>query len=163
MQTGKDFMSPLHKEFNYFQHSKLEDVYFLAPRLRYADKQEILSLVGLPPLQALLMSFKSAQTCFTIFSSKSNPVAMFGVTEQGAIWLLATDDITTIQIPFLKECRNVVDFYNKKHPLLWNVVDCRNKLHIKWLDWCGFTFISKRKLGVLNKDFYEFVKLCVYL
>lgn len=161
MLTGKDIMSVLHNEYSYFKSSTLDDMHYLAPRLRYEDKQEILSLVGLTPLNALLMSYKMSETCFTIFNPKQEPVAVFGVTSKGAIWLLASNDIITVQIPFLKECRNVVEFYNQKHPLLWNVVDCRNKLHIKWLEWCGFTFIAKRKLGVLNKEFYEFVKICV--
>lgn len=162
MQTGKDIMLAQHKEFSYFKNSTLDDMRFLAPRLRYEDKQEILSLVGLPPLQAMLLSYKTSETCYTIFNPKDVPVGAFGVTSNGAIWMLATNDIVDIQIPFLKQCRDIVNFYNTKHPLLWNVVDCRNKLHIKWLDWCGFTFISQRKIGVLNKDFYEFVKLCAY-
>jgi len=154
-------MSVQHNEFSYYKTSTKDDLYYLAPRLRYEDKQEILALVGLTPIQALLMSFNMSETCFTIFNPKEEPVAIFGVTEKGAVWLLATDNIIDVQIPFLKQSRDVVEFYNNKHPLLWNVVDCRNTLHIKWLDWCGFTFISKRKLGVLNKEFYEFVRVCV--
>ena len=56
---------------------------------------------------------------------------------------------------------NVVTMFNEKHPLLSNYVDAINELHIKWLKWCGFTFINKHeKYGVEQRPFYEFVRLC---
>ena len=80
----------------------------------------------------------------------------------GGIWLVATDELATIQIAFLRQCREVVNFLNTKYKILWNYVDCRNEVHIKWLKWCGFTFINKTNYGVLNKPFYEFIKICVH-
>jgi hypothetical protein len=94
---------------------------------------------------------------------KNEPVGIFGVTDcgdgTGAIWLLATDELARIQIAFLKECRKVVNVLNKKYKILWNFVDCRNQLHIKWLKWCGFQFINKKNYGVLDKPFYEFIRI----
>ena len=42
MQVGKVFMSLQVKEFNGFRLSKHEDCHYLADRLRYEDKREIL-------------------------------------------------------------------------------------------------------------------------
>lgn len=85
---------------------------------------------------------------------------MFGVSENGAIWLLASDDIQKIRFSFLRESRKVVELLNQKYRTLWNYVDCRNELHLRWLKWCGFKFIRQLKYGVNQKPFYEFIRIC---
>jgi hypothetical protein len=100
---------------------------------------------------------------FTIFNPKNKPVGIFGIDDWGngvgGIWLLATKDLAKIQIAFLKQCREVVKFLNTKYKILWNFVDCRNQLHIKWLKWCGFKFLRKTNYGVLQKPFYEIIRI----
>jgi len=100
---------------------------------------------------------------FTIVNSENKPVAIFGINDVGnnvgAIWLLATDKLKDIQYSFLRENKKVIDFLNTKYKILWNFVDCRNSLHIRWLKWCGFKFINKQNYGVLNKPFYEFIRI----
>ena len=156
-------MSPLHQEFNGIRKTIFEDIDFLAPRLRYEDKREILASTGLLPYEALLKGYLENVIVFTIVNRKNIPVGIFGVNDcgsgVGAIWLLASEDLTTAQISFLRQCRDVVKVLNTKYKILWNFVDCRNSLHIKWLKWCGFKFINKQKYGVLNKPFYEFIRI----
>jgi hypothetical protein len=65
-----------------------------------------------------------------------------------------------VEIPFLRQCRDLVNFLTNKHKILFNYVDCRNELHIKWLRWCGFKFLRKTNYGVLNQPFYEIIKIC---
>jgi len=151
-----------HQEFNGIRKTIPEDIDYLAPRLRYEDKREVLDGYGLNPYQALKISFNSAEICLTIVDTKNIPVGIFGVSEDGAIWLLATPEINKIRFSFLRECRKVVNLLNRKYKLLWNYVDCRNELHLRWLKWCGFTFLRKINYGVNQKPFYEFVKICVY-
>ena len=156
-------MSLHQQEFNHFRLSTLEDIKYLAPRLRKEDKQEILAGSGLIPYYALLNGFQISAIVFTICNQKNIPVAIFGINDVGnnvgAIWLLATDKLKDIQYPFLRENKKVIDFLNTKYKILWNFVDCRNQLHIKWLKWCGFKFINKKNYGVLNKPFYEFIRI----
>ena len=163
MQTGKAIMLQHHQESNHFRLATLEDIKYLAPRLRYEDKQEILASVGMIPLDALLFSYSNSDLVFTIVSPKDEPVAIFGVggleNGVGGVWLLATDNLKDIKFAFLKENKKVINFLNTKYKILWNFVDCRNSLHIKWLKWCGFKFINKQKRGVLNKPFYEVIKI----
>ncbi len=163
MQIGKDIMSLHQQGFSYFRLTTLEDIKYLAPRLRQEDKQEILAGSGLLPYEALLIGFKNSVIVFTIFNPKNKPVGIFGVDDLGngigAIWLLATKDLAKIQIAFLKQCREVVKFLNTKYKILWNFVDCRNQLHINWLRWCGFKFIRKLNRGVLQKPFYEIIRI----
>ena len=163
MQIGKDIMSLHQQGFSYFKLTTLEDIKYLAPRLRQEDKQEILAGSGLTPYEALLIGFKNSVIVFTIFNPKNKPVGIFGINncgnDIGVIWLLATKDLAKIQIAFLKQCREVVKFLNTKYKILWNFVDCRNQLHIKWLRWCGFKFIRKLNRGVLQKPFYEIIRI----
>ena len=137
MQVGKDIMSPHLQEFSHMRMSTLDDVEYLAPRLRFADKQEILASIGLTPLEGLKQSFSNSTLCLTIVNPKGKAVGIFGIADLGGfvggIWLLATEDLTTIQIAFLKECKKVIQLLNKKYKILWNYVDCRNQLHIKWM------------------------------
>ena len=163
MQHGKVIMLQQQKEFSHFRLTTLEDIKYLAPRLRQSDKEEILAGIGRTPYHALLIGYYECAIVFTIVNPKNEPVGIFGVADcedgTGTIWLLATDGLAKIQIAFLKECRKVVNVLNKKYKILWNFVDCRNQLHIKWLKWCGFQFINKTNYGVLNKPFYEFIKI----
>ena len=154
-------MSPHHQEFNGIRKTISEDIVFLAPRLRYEDKREVLDSVGLTPYQALTDGFNLSQICLTIVDTKNIPVGMFGVSEDGAIWLLASPDIKRIRFSFLRESRKVVNLLNYKYKILWNFVDCRNELRLRWLKWCGFKFLRKINYGVNQKPFYEFIKLCV--
>ena len=155
-------MSLHHQERSHFRLSTLEDIKYLAPRLRQEDKQEILAGSGLIPYYALLNGFQNSVIVFTIFNPKNKPIGIFGVDDVGnvvgGIWLLATKDLATIKIAFLKQCREVVKVLNQKYKILWNYVDCRNEVHIKWLKWCGFKFLRKTNYGVLQKPFYEFIR-----
>ena len=163
MQVGKDIMLQQVQEYNHFRLATFKDIQYLAPRLRYEDKREILASTGLLPYEALLKGYLENVIVFTIVNKKNIPVGIFGVNDcgsgVGAIWLLASEDLTTAQISFLRQCRDVVKVLNTKYKILWNFVDCRNSLHIKWLKWCGFKFINKQKYGVLNKPFYEFIRI----
>ena len=155
-------MLPLPQEFNGIRKTISEDIDYLAPRLRFEDKREILDSTGLNPYQALRECFTCSEISLTIVDTKNIPVGIFGVSEDGAIWLLATPEIKRIRFSFLRESRKVVNLLNKKYTLLWNYVDCRNDLHLRWLKWCGFSFLRKVKYGVNQKPFYEFIKLCAF-
>ena len=163
MPVGKDIMLQHQQESSHFRLTTLNDIKYLAPRLRREDKQEILAGTGLLPYDALLNGYQNCVIVFTIVNTKNLPVGIFGIADcgdgVGAIWLLATKDLATIKIAFLKQCKEVVEVFQKKYRILWNFVDCRNQLHIKWLKWCGFKFINKQKWGVLQKPFYQFIKI----
>ena len=93
-----------HQESNHFRLSTLEDIKYLAPRLRYEDKREILANSGLAPYEALYFSYRYADISFTIVNKQNEPVAIFGINDAGnnvgAIWLLATDKLKDIQYFF---------------------------------------------------------------
>ncbi len=155
-------MSVHQQGYNHLRLSNLQDIEYLAPRLRFEDKREIISALGVTPYEGLYFSFKNSTACFTIVNSKNIPLAIFGINKNDCtIWLLATEGLREVEKPFLRQCRELVNFLAKKHKILWNYVDCRNELHIKWLKWCGFKFLRKVNYGKLNQPFYEIVKICV--
>ena len=61
MQVGKVSMSQQQQEFNGFRLSKHEDCNYLADRLRYEDKREILDATGLTPYGGLIKSYVSSE------------------------------------------------------------------------------------------------------
>lgn len=127
--------------------SIINDCYYLAPRLRYADLREVNTL-NQTALQALLTGFQACQphNVHTILDRKGSPVGMFGVSrasdEVGIPWLLASKGLEGIQIPFLRECRSIVGDMNAIYPVLENFIDGRNTLHLRWIEWCGFTIVE---------------------
>jgi hypothetical protein len=143
--------------------SQIEDAELLAPRLRQADLQEIEAARGEDPFTILCYGIEISNPCFTVVDSSLQPVAIFGIVPDsknsrvGLIWLLASDDLLAYSIFFLRNSRRWIKRLLEDYDLLWNYVDARNELHIRWIEWCGFTLIRKLdNYGVGQLPFYEF-------
>lgn len=141
-----------------------DDVLYVAERIRKADRQEIAASVGGTPLRSLTRGLSLSAPCRTIVIDDV-PVAIFGVVpdqtnpERGFIWMLGTDAIESAPMTILRNCRALVETLNTFYPILTNVVDARNTVHLKWLRWCGFEFIKKhRRFGRAKRTFIEFVR-----
>ena len=90
-----------------------------------------------------------------------DPVAMFGVVpsdeQSGIVWMLGSNLLLDIKQVFLKQCKQEVIKLNNIYPLLYNIIDSRNTLHIRWIKWCGFKIIGKTMVN--NIKFYEFCRI----
>lgn len=150
----RDYIKPYHTK------SSLWDVTSLYPYLREADKREVEAL-GLTPEMALCRAYLDSAICRTIINGTGCPVAMFGVVPSGEfsgiVWMLGNDLLVKMKTAFLKECRNEVIKLNNIYPHLYNIIDSRNEVHIKWIKWCGFKII--RELMINNVKFYEFCRV----
>ncbi|WP_438027644.1 hypothetical protein [Sorangium sp. So ce233] len=63
-------------------------------------------------------------------------------------------------LPFLRNSRAWVDKLMDGYQTLWNVVDARNEIHIRWLRWCGFTILRTiENYGVEARRFHEFARM----
>lgn len=136
----------------------------LAPVLRKADLQEIEAASGADPVDVLRVSAERSAPACTIIDNEGNIAGMFGCVPDGTVWLLGADAL--IQPPlrrqFLRECRRYVDAL--PYPLLHNYVDERNTVHIRWLQWMGFTFIGEPiLLGPNQVSFRKFVRIQPYV
>lgn len=145
-----------------------QDVRDMAPRLRIADKAEIVACTGEPALYALGRGFANSEKCWTA-EYRGRPAAMFGVVPTisdgstpvvGTIWLLGTDDINLFGYRFLTESKTWLARLEEGYDVVGNVVDARNLKHIKWLKWLGFKFVRTiPQHGIHRLPFHEFVKI----
>ncbi|MDP6213163.1 MAG: DUF2833 domain-containing protein [Candidatus Thalassarchaeaceae archaeon] len=139
------------------------DIFYVAHRMREEDVAEVRAAGGLDPVQALIEGFKNSRQCYTA-EWKGEPFIMFGVAPvddvSGAVWLLGTPTVTKARVAFLKESRRIIDEFHDDFPLLFNFVDARNKVHIRWIEWLGFTFINNHEsFGFECREFLEFLRI----
>lgn len=140
-----------------------EDVAYLAPRLRTADKAEATAACGMSPHDALMAGLDHATV---ILGSDDMPIAIYGVQPlngiAGAVWMASTPAMTEppYVTEFIRQSRSMCDKLHADYPLLCNVVDERNTLHIRWLKWCGFIFINRHPTyGPEKRPFLEFIRI----
>lgn len=147
--------------------ARKEDTHRLAPRLRKADLDEISASSGERPQLALLRGLMESEECYSVFADHGEPpLAMFGIVRMaenpsvGQVWLLGSDDIKFNSIGFLRRSKEWVELFQLKFPVLYNNIDARNTVHIKWLQWLGFQFINElQNYGNERRTFYHFVRI----
>ena len=128
----------------------------VASNLRPEDRREVEEGHGIDPIEYLpTMSQKPSYVYFTVPDGKT--AGMAGVGDKGDIWMLCTPDIHRYPITFAREAKRYVD--SRTEPLLWNIVDSRNKMHLKLLKFLGFKFLRKLKHGPNNITFIEFCRV----
>lgn len=117
----------------------------VAAVMRQADKDEVIAATGRSPLWGLVHSYKRSAICMTVLID-GEPEAIFGagdlsvLTGMGAPWLLASDRAVSCRVEFLRGSVHWRDQLLRRYSVLRNVVDCRNKIAIRWLRWLGFAF-----------------------
>ena len=143
--------------------SVLEDVEFLAPRMRVEDVAEVEAYSGRGAHHALLNGFENSTLCRTGLY-KDEPCLMFGAgqvfPDVGMVWMLGSDAMVDARVSILRQSRGWIDELHSEFRLLFNYVDARNEVHIKWLRWLGFSFINLHpEFGVGRLPFYEIVRI----
>jgi len=147
----------------------LDDVRSLGPRLREADKREIVSR-GEDPELALEASWESSTQRYAIIRSDGTCIGIFGVgpahhmsqkfgMSVGCVWMLGSNDLRHVRYSFLRQSREWVETLSKNYSVLWNWVDARNALHLKWLEWLGFKIIGTAPIGKSGELFHQFIKV----
>ena len=123
---------------------------------------------GHDPLQALLNGVLEGTECWTAVGPDGKEVvAMFGINhipaygpEQAAVWMLASPTLVSIRTELFRQTSQFIDHFHYRYPLLWNFVDARNTVHLKWLKRSGFIFLKLHEsFGFEQRPFYEFVRL----
>ena len=128
----------------------------VASNLRPDDLREVVEGHGLDPMAELLRVARiGSAVYFTVPDGKTAGLA--GVGDDGTIWMVCTPEIERYPITFAREAKRFVD--SREEPLLWNIVDCRNTVHLKLLKFLGFKFLRKVKNGPYQLDFIEFCRV----
>jgi hypothetical protein len=96
--------------------------------------------------------FMLSEPPLTIVLDGDIPVGMGGVVplapRVGSIWLLGTDlMVASAKDLFLRQCHGWIDLFQKDYDVLTNVVHFRNKVHLRWLGWCGFEFLEHLEIN----------------
>lgn len=111
--------------------------------MRRADREEVLAASGRAPISALTFSYRHSSLAWTaLFDGR--PGVMWGVGDInilagiGAPWLLGTDAVEENFRAFLRISRDWPAQLLSRYAVIRNVVDIRNTVSVRWLEWLGF-------------------------
>ena len=120
------------------------DAYALAPRLREADRREIVALSGVTPLTALVASLNRSTEARAI-AIHDEVHAMYGYSADplgraAMVWALGSDRLPKHRVTLIKEMKRFLDKVQERHGRLVNIVDVDNTDAIELLRRLGFNF-----------------------
>ena len=134
----------------------LEAALEVASNLRSEDRREIEEGHGLDP-KVILTEAVDDDFCVYFTAPNGRTAGMGGIYNDGIIWMVTTPVIHDYPIGFVKEAKRVLA--TRTEPILGNIVDKRNTIHLRLLKYLVFTF-SKEKLPGPNKlTFIEFYRV----
>ena len=140
----------------YIHPATLEAAMTVASNLLPDDYKEVTEGHGHDPLNGLVVGYQNCDSVF--FEVPNGEIAgMAGVHSNGQIWMLCTPAIYDYPHTFAREAKRYVN--SRKEKLLWNIVDERNKVHLKLLRFLGFKFLRRLKYGPNNLSFIEFCRV----
>ena len=143
---------------NYIHPATEEAAKEVASNLLPDDRREVEEGHGIDSTLALIEAVqKPSCVYFTVPSGKT--AGMAGVGPEGEIWMLCTPAIHEYPITFAREAKRFVE--SRTEPLLWNIVDRRNTVHLKLLRFLGFKFLREIFHGPNQLSFIEFCKINV--
>lgn len=124
--------------------ANLDDAYSLAPRLREADRREIVALSGVTPLTALVASLNRSTVARAVLID-DRVHGMFGYSADplgraAMVWALGSDHLPKKRIALIKEMKQFLDGVQERHGRLVNIVDVDNTDAIELLRRLGFNF-----------------------
>jgi len=129
----------------------------VASNLRLEDRRELEEGHGLDCIQ-YFKSIACDPSCVYFRVPNGKTAGMAGVDTNGIIWMLCTPAIHEYPITFAREAKRYVE--SRTEPLLWNIVDKRNVVHLKLLKFLGFKFLRELKHGPNQLSFIEFCRVC---
>lgn len=121
----------------------------IASHLRQQDRDELEAMHGgIPELvlpQSLLLSSHG-----WIIVSQDEPVGIFGAAPSplpgvGVAWMLGTDGLLREPRSVARQTAHYVEALHKDYPVLWNYIDTRNTVSMRWLRWGGFKLLGDHR------------------
>lgn len=139
---------------------QIEDVPWMAARLRKLDRQELIASTGQDPVVALAASAKMGN-CW-VAEYEGEPVAILGlpVVSQlpvtGIPWMLGTDWLDENGLTFGRVSVDIVGGWMDSVDYMVNHVDSRNRKAVEWLEWLGFDIEEAVPFGPYGVPFHKF-------
>ena len=118
----------------------LKDLHYVRDNMREIDKLEALYQADQDPETALKVSYLASKEVMAICGDEDNPIGICGVTPNGCIYMVSTDEIyiQKYRIQLIRKGRIWVDELMKSYTILYNVVYAENVAAMKWLESLGF-------------------------
>lgn len=126
-------------------------------KLRKEDQDELETMYGLPANKVLLLSW-SLSLWVKVAEVEDRIVTVFGLTHEGNPWMVGTVEMLEYPITIVKSGYKYVKECLECKNFIWNYVDSRNIVHIKWLMRLGFKFTGS-SVTINNVEFLYFYKL----
>jgi hypothetical protein len=146
----------------YIKPATIELAWQSSKFLRWQDKQELEGL-GHPPFFALPMSVAVTKDPICFYNPQGELSGFAGVVDEGdgigRVWMLTTPAVETMPILFFKEAKKWLEGLN--YQMLHNIMDPRNRMHLKLLHMLGFKRLCYVPVGPKRLTYVEFAKLCV--
>lgn len=137
------------------------DIEEMESKLRKEEVAEIYAAAHQDPRMCLSVSFSISSLCLTAVH-EGKPFAMFGLVPDSLlgrtaqVWLLTTDDVLKVKTRFLKLSRDIIKSFLRRYSYLYNWVDARHKLSVRWLEWCGALVAPAHPFGPEDVPFHYF-------
>lgn len=121
----------------------------LAENLREQDREEVAASSGMDPKASVALSLLLSKRAYAILGRDGDPVAIFGAAPHplpgvGVVWMLGTDGILTEAHSIARQTRRYMNELQQEFPVLWNYVDERNTVSMRWLKWAGYSLHGER-------------------
>lgn len=121
----------------------------VALHLRDQDRDEVAASSGSDPRSAVALSIMMSSRAFAVLDDDV-PVCLFGAAPHplpgvGVAWLLGTEGLYPNALKIARGSRRYLDELHQQYNLLWNYVDERNTVSVRWLRWMGFKALSLKQ------------------
>lgn len=122
------------------------DIPNVADNIRAEDLLEINSSHhGMTQMEVLTKSFRQSRIYRKVVHEEGyGAIAMFGLAScpidfRACVWFLGTDRMGLHRKWFMRQSKPVIQEMLEKRSFLYNMVDSRYEMSVRWLQWCGFT------------------------
>jgi len=116
----------------------MDDVEYIAAKMRTEDVEEIYTLLGVSGKEALKNSFKDSTEAW-ISDVDGNIVCIYGMVFPSTLWMIFIRDLDSLPKSFFSASKVVVDKLLRKYGRLENYTASTNTFILKWLTWLGFS------------------------
>lgn len=137
----------------------------IAANMRQSDVEEVRASSAIPVAEILPRSVSISSHGWIVTSDKTGePILVMGAAplvlpRVGAAWMLGTDGIKDEAFSVARHTRRYVDEMMEDYDLLWNYIDARNEVSMRWLKRAGFRLVSAHPLhGLERRAFYSFAR-----
>jgi hypothetical protein len=136
----------------------LRHVHLVAPRMRRADREEVMASGGYRPAQALRRALRSSEVARTAFVG-GEPLMVFGVAAGNGFaipWALTTDVVDKHPMAFWRVSTVALAALREVYPVMVQMVDARHQRSLDWLERLGFQVAKEPEpFGKLKLPFHR--------